>query len=402
MRFYAYVLIIFLNIVPVINLFGQDSKAQIPPFLQRAYFEVNVGSINYPFSEANFEQPGFSLTEPVDVPHIAARIVLAGFEFNKYLSAQVTYMRPVYWVNYNYKDDNTGYGYWNTVWMNIGGLTLKPSLPLGKKFSLYCEAGLGLITRHGFNGPNGEPLISDARFGTFLFGAGFKYHYNEHWAFQICSNFSPESKSHNQPYTSYIGTGFSYKFCKFSDEQLQKAVASGYIYPKQWIQLGYTSNILGYGVNNAISGAYLFWGGNVQVSQGISLLYQRNVFHGAKVFALDWGLNSSLYQTNINKEIFFTLSVFPVFRLNLLHTRPLDAYFFYSVAGPTYISKVILDGLNTGAHFTFQDVMGTGVFFGKKRNYNAELKIAHYSNGNIYPYNESVMIPLTLNIGYAF
>jgi hypothetical protein len=83
----------------------------------------------------------------------------------------------------------------------------------------------------------------------------------------------------------------------------------------------------------------------------------------------------------------------------MVHSKPLDAYFYYSVAGPTYISKVILDGLNTGAHFTFHDTMGAGVFLGKKRNYNAELKIEHYSNGNIYLFNESVTVPLSLNIG---
>ena len=180
---------IFINLILSINLFAQDNPGQIPGYLQRAYFEVNVGSINYPFSESNFERSGYSLTSAVEVPHVAARIVLAGYEFNKYISAQITYMRPVIWVNYYYKENISGDGYWNTVWMNIGGITLKSSLPMGKKFSLYGEAGLGLITRHGFNDPEGNPLISDARFNTFLFGAGLKYHLNEHWALQICSNY---------------------------------------------------------------------------------------------------------------------------------------------------------------------------------------------------------------------
>ena len=286
--------------------------------------------------------------------------------------------------------------------MNVGGLTLKPTLPVSKNFSVYGEVGLGLITRHGFDDGNGNSLISDARYPAFLFGAGFKYHLNQHWSLQLCSDFSPENKSQNQPYTLFIGAGFSYIFYKFSDKQLEKTAATGFTYPKQWIQIGYTSNVLGYGVNNAVSGAYIFWGGNTRVYQGVSLSYQRNVFHGAKLFALDWGVNGSYYQTNIKKETFYTLSVFPVFRLNFLHTKPLDAYFYYSVAGPTYISKVILDNLDTGAHFTFQDAMGSGVFFGKKRNYNAELKIGHYSNGNVYPSNEAVMVPLSLNLGYAF
>ena len=39
-------------------------------------------------------------------------------------------------------------------------------------------------------------------------------------------------------------------------------------------------------------------------------------------------------------------------------------YFAYSLAGPTYISKIVLDDLNTGRHFTFQDFMGIGWFAG--------------------------------------
>jgi len=46
--------------------------------------------------------------------------------------------------------------------------------------------------------------------------------------------------------------------------------------------------------------------------------------------------------------------------------------------------------------------MVLGGFFGKDRRYNAELRISHYSNGNIFPANDGVKIPLTFNIGYIF
>jgi hypothetical protein len=41
------------------------------------------------------------------------------------------------------------------------------------------------------------------------------------------------------------------------------------------------------------------------------------------------------------------------------------------------------------------------MFFGKSRNLNAELKIGHYSNGNVFPQNGAIKIPLSLNVGYA-
>ena len=63
---------------------------------------------------------------------------------------------------------------------------------------------------------------------------------------------------------------------------------------------------------------------------------------------------------------------------------------------------MIVDGENTGRHFTFQDFMGLGVFAGKDRKLNAEVNINHYSNGNIFPDNAGVKIPLTFMVGYTF
>jgi len=134
----------------------------------------------------------------------------------------------------------------------------------------------------------------------------------------------------------------------------------------------------------------------------MTLNYQRNLFHGPKVFAFDLGVEAGLWQTDVNRDNFFIFSVYPVFRLNYLRTKAFDAYFYYSIAAPAFISKTILDDDKMGEMFTFQDNMGTGVFFGKDRNYNAEIKIGHYSNGNIFPDNEAVKIPLSLNVGYAF
>ncbi|MFW6249019.1 MAG: acyloxyacyl hydrolase, partial [Bacteroidota bacterium] len=52
--------------------------------------------------------------------------------------------------------------------------------------------------------------------------------------------------------------------------------------------------------------------------------------------------------------------------------------------------------------FTFYDYMGIGAFGGKQREFTTELKIGHYSNGNLFPQNDGVMVPLTLSLGYNF
>jgi hypothetical protein len=71
------------------------------------------------------------------------------------------------------------------------------------------------------------------------------------------------------------------------------------------------------------------------------------------------------------------------------------------VAGPSFISKKIIDNEYTGRQFTFQDFMGIGFFAGLKKNWNAGIRIVHFSNGNIFPQNAGVKVPLTFSLGYA-
>jgi hypothetical protein len=77
-------------------------------------------------------------------------------------------------------------------------------------------------------------------------------------------------------------------------------------------------------------------------------------------------------------------------------------YLDYSVAGPTLITRTSIDGEQTGKHFTFQDFMGAGVFLGRKRRIAAEVRIEHYSNGNLFPQNPGVTIPLGFYLGTSF
>ena len=60
----------------ILNLSAQDERSQIPPLLQRSYFEVNLGYINYPFGAAQME-PGYTL-ESVNILNMAVRLVLWG------------------------------------------------------------------------------------------------------------------------------------------------------------------------------------------------------------------------------------------------------------------------------------------------------------------------------------
>lgn len=396
------VIILFLFTLYFLQIAAQDTRTQYPPFLTNSFFEINIGYINYPFTSEHMTE-GY-VVDNVEIPHTAVRIIPAGYKFNDFLSAQVSYMRPVLWVRYH---NVNGDGSHHPVFMNIGGISLIGQYPIKDKLKFYAEAGMSVVTRSGFQEKNNPEvdIIADAGYATLLFGAGLKYRVNEKWTLQVGTTYSPANEQEKQPYSIFHSAGFSFNLAPLPEEIVQENVKSGYIFPKNMIQVGYSTNAFGYGINNFLSEGKIpvFWGGYAEVQKGITFHYQQNVFHGKKIFSLDWGTSFSYWESDIENTKFWTLSLFPVLRFSFLHTKPFDMYLNYSLAGPTYISaNEHLDNRKTGPHFTFQDFMGLGMYMGKNRKLNTEVRIAHYSNGNLFPQNEGVKIPLTFNLGYAF
>ncbi len=373
-----------------------EKRIQYPWGLKNSYFGLSMGYINYPFSSTQLE-PGFTV-QSVSVPHIAPRITLFGYQFNKYLSAQITYMRPVGWVLYkNINGDQSK----RSVWMNVGGLTVATQVPLTKKFSLFAEAGLGIITRKGFE-IDYVPVIKNATYATGLFGGAVKYHINRKWDLLLSTTWSPADAKNKQPATTFFSTGFNYHLKELSKEKVASNIKSGYYFAKHFLQLSYTTNALGYGANTLLSKKIpIFWGGAAQLKRGFSVNYQRNIFHARKVFSLDWAAGIGYWKSNKKEDEFFTMSLYPVLRFTAFRSPKTDVFFEYTVAGPTYISKTIIDNEKTGRKFTFYDAMGVGIFTGKRKNLNAGLRIAHFSNGNIFPQNDGVKVPLTFSVGYV-
>jgi hypothetical protein len=46
--------------------------------------------------------------------------------------------------------------------------------------------------------------------------------------------------------------------------------------------------------------------------------------------------------------------------------------------------------------------MGLGAFIGHRKKTKAEIRISHYSNGNLFPQNAGVTVPLTVIVGRSF
>jgi len=377
---------------------AEDRRAQYPFFLKDSYFEIDAGYIEYPFSSREL-QPGF-VVEAVHVPHAAARVVLLGHNFSRYLSAQISYARPVEWVKY---EAVNGQPAKRSVWMNIAGATMRGTVPLGDRLSVFGEGGLGIVTRSGF-AVDGVPAVTDASFATVLLGAGVKYRLTRSWDLGATFSFTPEKPSVQQPHTGLLSGGFTYNMRPYSNAEVRANGDPGDRFPEHLLQLGCATGTFGDGVNAFVSTGPvpIFWGGLAKVHRGLSLRYERNLFHTRRIFSLDWGASLAYWQSTLERRRFATAAVYPVLRFTPLRTKPLDAYFAYSLAGPAWISRVTIDGEETGRHFTFQDFMAVGAYIGRSRRLNVELGIAHFSNGNLFPRNAGVAVPLTISIGRTF
>jgi len=377
---------------------AQDKRAQYPSFLSRSYFDVGVGYIDYPFTGRQLE-PGFQAESP-RVPHAAARLALLGYRFNEHLAAQLNYVRPVEWVSYT---NVNGVPAKRSVWTNLAGVTLRATAPLAGRLSVDGEGGLGIVTRHGFDADT-VPVVKDANYWTALLGGGLRYRLNRSWDFRASAIYAPSNSGARQPHTLMLAGGFSYNLRPLPEERVRKSSQSGFAFPRNLVQVGYASDASGFGVNDFVSkGAVpIFWGGIAQVRQGVVVHYHRNLFHTRRLFSLDLGASVSHWRSRRDNAAFYTASLFPVFRLTPLRLGSADVYLNYSLAGPTAISRSSIDGQDTGRRFTFQDFMGVGVFAGKERHVDAEVRIGHYSNGNLFPQNAGLSIPLTFNLGYTF
>ena len=376
---------------------SEDTRAQYPAFMRDSYFSLRLGYIGYLFTATQLE-PGFEAGS-IERPRPAVRLDFFGHHFTKNLSAQITYMRPAQFVEYN---DINGKNGNHPVSNAYAGLTLQWDIPLTSKLAAYLEGGYGVTSRSGIV-VDGKVALQPAHYGSALVGGGLTYPITSTVDFMLGATYSPGRQEFEQPSTRIYTAGLRYNMRTLPASAVAGNRDGGFAFPPNVVRAGFSTNLLSYGVNDVFSKwIVIFWGGHVDTKQGLSIEYERNVFHTRKRFAFDLGFSASVWESNEKNQTFSTLSAYPLVRFFLTRGDALDTYFSYSIAGPTYISEYQLDDLNTGAKFTFQDMMGFGAYIGKSRRLNAEVSIKHFSNGNLATANAGVKVPLTFKVGLAF
>jgi hypothetical protein len=392
-----------------LHLFGQEKekqKTKFTNFLAKSYYSINLGGIFYPFSNNNLID-GYG-TETFSRNWFSGRLLL-GHKLKEDLSVQFGTMRPAAWFKY---DNVNNIGYDRSVWINAWSLSLKKDFKLLKKTTFYAEAGIANLTRFGFS-IDDKVIYDDAHYASLIYGFGFQYKLTDKWRLSANGTFLPKSTKHNQPSISQASLGFEYHLQQVDDKTADEYAKNDYFFPNNIFQVSYGTGAIGFGFNQFFGmslpvgdfesfGIPVFWVGNVKAQHAVSLTYQRLIYRSEKIFSLDWGVSATYFQSRKGKSNVFAFSVFPVLRFYLMRKKNFDFYTNYSIIGPAYISKADIDGYKSGPKITYHDTMGFGVFLGKERKYNVELRIMHYSNGNIFTRNDGVAIPLQLTLGKTF
>lgn len=380
-------------------------KTKFTNFLSKSYYSINLGGIFYPFSNDNLA-PGYQ-SATLSKNRFSGRLLL-GHKFAKNWSAQFGTMRPASWFKF---DNVNNVGYENSVWINAWSLSLKKDFNLSEKTSFYAEAGIANVTRVGF--PIGNTIVyDDAHFGSLIYGFGLQYWLSKKWRLSANATFIPKASKYNQPSISQASLGFEYHLQQLDDKIAKSYASNEYFFPKNIFQISYGTGAIGYGMNRFFSmnmklgnfesfGIPVFWLGDIRANHSVSLTYQTLIYRSERIFSLDWGVSATYFQSD-GKENVFAFSIFPVLRFYLMRRKGYDFYTNYSIIGPTYLTKSVVDGFDSGTNITYQDTMGFGVFFGKNRKYNFELRIMHYSNGNIFSDNAGVAVPIQFTFGKTF
>ena len=126
------------------NVTSDDARTQYPMFMRDSYFTLRGGWIGYLFTPTQLE-PGFE-AESIEKPRPAVRIDFFGHYFMKHLAAQLTYMRPGQFVEYNNINGPNGS---HPVSNAYAGLTFVADAAFGPKVSAYVEGGYGVTSRSG-------------------------------------------------------------------------------------------------------------------------------------------------------------------------------------------------------------------------------------------------------------
>lgn len=112
--------------------------------------------------------------------------------------------------------------------------------------------------------------------------------------------------------------------------------------------------------------------------------------------------DGSLYAVSVYPQI--TLFPSATSRIAARSPRWARPFFFVRALGPSYISESTLGSRRQAESFAFQAQVGVGVQLNPAADRRGVIAVSwkHFSNADLYRYNDGIDVPLVINVGMAF
>ena len=259
-----------------------DTRTQYPAFMRDSYVSLRGGYIGYLFTATQLE-PGFQ-AESIERPRPAVRLDFFGHHFTKNLAAQVTYMRPgpVRRIQQHQRQErqSSGVERLRRADLRLGTAADRP------KLSAYVEGGYGVTSRSGIV-IDGKTALQPAHYGSALVGGGLAITGRRRSTSCSARPIRRAARRSSSRRRACTPPALRYNMRALPAATVAENRDAGFLFPANIVRAGYSTNLLGYGVNDLFSKwVVIFWGGHVDTKQGGSIEYERNVFHTKKRFAV--------------------------------------------------------------------------------------------------------------------
>lgn len=143
----------------------------------------------------------------------------------------------------------------------------------------------------------------------------------------------------------------------------------------------------------------LMWTAKLSADRAFHVGYESVFYERHKVFQLLSGVSAGYMETKEQvPDSIYVASVYVLAKLSLIHSRVFDFVLLYSPAGPSMLSKNTFATTAFTNNFVFQNQLGLGVSFGKEKAYECFAKMYHYSNGDTFPVNGGIDIPIVVGL----
>ena len=144
------------------------------------------------------------------------------------------------------------------------------------------------------------------------------------------------------------------------------------------------------------------WNARLKVDRSFTAGYERMIYAYKNHLELYTGLSGNYLETwRVRTDHIFAVSTYLMAKLYLVRMPNFNLSILYSPAGPSFITKRHFATTRFSNHFVFQNQLGIAMSFAKDAETEFFIKQYHYSNGDFFPVNGGIDVPLLLGFSFS-